>query len=97
MKHAMKDHITMYEPEPARFATRRYTSAEKQKLLQYMRSFEFFAVAGLIYDCVKGNCLREENLGYTDGEYSWSSQDIYHIEQYDAAVTAAFFVKAAMS
>lgn len=93
MKHAMKNHITMYEAEPAKFSQCEYTQREKEKLLEYMRGFEFFAVAGMVYDCVTGECTRVENLGYADEEFSWSSQDIYHLEKYNAAVAESFFSK----
>lgn len=93
MKQALKDPITMLEAQPSSFKRRIYSGEEKKKILNFMRKFDCFAVAGLVYDCVKGDCLGMENLGYTDGEFVWSSQDIYHLEKYDAAVTDQFFSK----
>jgi len=93
MKHVMVSRITMYEKNPAEFEVRTYEASEKKKLLEYMRSFEFFEVAGLIEDCRTGEELREECLGFNDGTFVWSSQDIYHLERYDAAVCEEFIKK----
>lgn len=93
MRKAMKSKITMYEKNPAGFEVREYGSTEKEQLIAYMHSVEPFAAAGLITDCVTGERLKEEDVGYTDGDYMWTSQDIYHIEKYDAAITDDFYKK----
>ena len=51
---------------------------------------ELFAVAGYIDDLVTGTTTRVANGGFRDDQYEWSSQDVYHIEKYDAAVTDDF-------
>ncbi len=90
MIDAMRNDINEYQKNPADFEVASYSEMEKKKLIEYMSSFELFAVAGLIYDCVLGEQLGDENIGYTDGKYLWTSQDIYHIEKYNAAVTDEF-------
>lgn len=94
MNKATKNRITMYEPNPSAFEVQRYSTEEKAKLISYMQSFEPYAAAGRIFDCVTGEHIKKEDVGYTDGEFMWTSQDIYHIEKYNAAVTNAFFKKA---
>lgn len=93
MLGAMKNSITIFEKEPSNFAVRKYTNAEKRKIVSYMKSFDPFAAMGMVEDCVTGKRRNEENVGYTDGVFAWSSQDIYHIEEYDAAVADSFFNK----
>ena len=93
MKKAMASRINMSQKNPAEFAVRTYEESEKKKLLEYMRSFEFFEVAGLIEDCKTGEMLKEENLGFNDGTFVWCSQDIYHLERYDAAACEEFIKK----
>lgn len=93
MKKALKNKINAYEKNPEKFDVYSYDEAEKKKLLEYMRSFEPSAVAGLVYDFVTKTQMKQENLGYTDDEFSWSSSDIYHIEKYNAAVSEEFIKK----
>lgn len=93
MKKAMASRINMSQKNPAGFEVRTYKESEKKKLLEYMRSFECFAVAGLIEDCKTGEMLNEEDLGFNDGTFIWSSQDIYHLERYDAAACEEFIKK----
>ncbi len=93
MKQAMVSPLTMFEKDPARFEVRTYEESEKKKILEYMRSFECFAIAGLIEDCRTGEMTDEENLGFNDGTFVWCSQDIYHLERYDAAVCEEFIKK----
>ena len=93
MKQAMVSPLTMFEKDPARFEVRTYEASEKKKILEYMRSFEFFEVAGRVEDCKTGEMLKEENLGFNDGTFIWSSQDIYHLERYDAAACEEFIKK----
>ena len=64
-----------------------------------MSSFEYYGVAGLVYDCVTGEVQFKENgrpyedVAYHDGEFRWCEQDMYHIKRYNAAVTDEFFQK----
>ena len=93
MSGALKQPITIFENEPSKFAVKKYNQAEKNDIVSYMKSFEPFAAMGMVVDCVTGKQQKEENVGYTDGEFVWSSQDIYHIEKYNAAVADKFFDK----
>ena len=90
MKRAMQDVITIYRQNPSGFCTRLYTPEEKQRIIAYMESFEPFAISGLVNDCVTGESSMKDNLGFTDGVFCWSAQDIYHINKYSAAVRDEF-------
>ena len=93
MNKAMSNQITIYERDLSGFSIHPYKSEEKKKIIAYMKSFEPNSVAGLIEDCITGERQSEENLGFTDGHFSWSSQDIYHIEKYNAAVSDDFIIR----
>lgn len=67
-----------------------YSNDEKRKLIEYMTKYEDFAVAGRVKDIVENKELQKDNLCYTDGSFVWCTQDIYHIEKYNAAVTEDF-------
>lgn len=90
MQRAMQDAITMYNQNPSGFCTRSYNPEEKRKIIAYMESFEPFAISGLVNDCVTGESSMKDNLGFTDGVFCWSAQDIYHINKYNAAVRDEF-------
>ncbi len=93
MQRAMKNLISIYQSNPARFEVCQYSPDDKERVIKYMQSYAPYAVAGRITDCVTGERLKKEDVGYTDGEYMWTSQDIYHIQKYNAAVTDEFFKK----
>ena len=83
--------LIRFAKNPANFATTDYDRATKEALLEYMESFEPCSVAGYVDDCKTGEpILNETNVGYEDGEYMWSTQDIYHIRKYNAAVKPEF-------
>lgn len=90
MKHAMISVISMHSNDPGGFMVRAYEKTEKEMILEYMGSFDPYAVAGMVYDCITRQKTKEENVGFSDGTFSWSSQDIYHLERYDAAVSEDF-------
>lgn len=87
MKQVAKDKLVSFGEK---FETIEYETMLKDKILKYLKSWEIFAVAGMVHDCVTGERLKIENVGYNDGQYVWSEQDIYHIEKYNAAVTEEF-------
>lgn len=91
MLDAMQTSITIFAVDPSKFAIRKYTPAEKRKIIDYMNAFDPFAAMGMVEDCVTGKRQKEENVGYSDGTFSWSTQDIYHIEEYNAAITDNFY------
>lgn len=90
MTFAMKNHITPFEKSPSLFVKKEYSEGEKKKIVSYMLSIEPDTALGLIWDCVAGKEVRKENVGYQDEEFMWTSQDVYHIEKYNAAVTDQF-------
>ncbi len=93
MLTAMKTSITIFADDPSIFAIRKYAPAEKRKIIDYMKSFDPFAAMGMVADCVTGERQNEENVGYTDGVFAWSAQDVYHIEAYNAAIAENFYNK----
>ncbi len=90
MKYAMRNHITPFEKNPSAFGRYDYSVNDKKKIIAYMKSPEPDTALGLVWDCVEAKETREENVGYEDNTFMWSSQDIYHIEKYNAAVTEDF-------
>lgn len=93
MRKAMKKAITMRVTELSALDVIEYGVSEKKKVIAYMQSFEPYAVAGQIVDCVTGERLKEADIGYTDGEFRWTSQDVYHIKKYNAAISNEFYKK----
>lgn len=70
--------------------TRTYNAEEKRMIVAYMNSQEPFAAGGTVFDRKINQKIEIEDIGYNDGEYVWSSQDIYDISHYNAAVTDDF-------
>lgn len=89
MKYAIGG-LTRFSDNPAGFKTREYDESLKKSIVKYMESFEPTSVAGYIEDCITGESVMMTNAGFEDAEYRWSSQDIYHIKKYDAAVSEEF-------
>ena len=57
---------------------------EKQKILQYLKSFEADCAAGmLLIDEITGKETSNSVMGYEDGVYYWDTREIYHFEKYD--------------
>ena len=93
-------------PEPKR-AFGAYTSVEKRPmlreaeiaaLLRYMKSSPRVGIyPGFFKDEVTGAVVQEDWLVYADGEYEWSSKDIYHIERYGLSPDAGLLEKAIVS
>lgn len=82
--------LTRFADNPAAFETLNYDSTTKEKLIKYMESFEPTSVAGFIDDCRTGEMVMKTNAGFEDGFFMWSTQDIYHIKKYNAAVNKDF-------
>lgn len=89
MKYATKGNIALAET-PTVFEKTDYGATLKQKILSYMESIESFIVVGTVYDCVKDEHQRIENLVYDDGTFRWNTQEIYHVKEYNASVTDEF-------
>lgn len=92
MKRALPEFITS---TGSNFKKRNYDIDEKKRLIQYMNTAgELCAAAGYVDDLVTGKETRIENGGYHDGFYEWSTQEIYHIDKYNAAVSDEFLKRA---
>lgn len=68
-----------------------YYKDEKKKIIEYMTKFDDFAVAGLVNDYFAKKELQKDNLCYSDGEFVWCTQDIYHILEYNVTIADDFF------
>ena len=82
--------LTRYAENPSSFSVMNYEKSTKEMLISYMSSYEATSAGGYIDDCKTGKKIMQTNAGYDDGEYCWSTQDIYHIEKYNAAVNPDF-------
>ena len=82
--------LTRFADNPADFKTRQYANSTKDRIVEYMESFEPSSVAGYVDDCKTGEPVMITNSGYNDGEFQWSTQDIYHVKKYNAAVSDEF-------
>lgn len=91
----MTDAFEDYESKNG-LVTRDYKPGEKEALLSYMRSFRRKAVAaGFFDDVVTGEMkIGISFLAFDDGEFSWTSQDTYHVEHYDLAPCDEFLARA---
>lgn len=91
----MRDAFATYSSRDD-LVTRDYAPGEKEALLSYMRSFRFKAVAaGYFEDAVTGEPMMGlDFLGFDDGTFDWTSQDTYHVEQYDLAPCDDFLAAA---
>lgn len=84
--------LTRFEANPSAFMTRHYDKETKDALIKYMESFEASSAAGLVDDCKTGETVMMTNVGFEDGEFIWSTQDIYHLKKYNAAVSDDFIL-----
>lgn len=76
-----------------RFDTKTYKVSEKEKIVSWMKSRDTIAAAASsVFDVVIGDTITGLGLTYKeDGNFRFSTQDIYHIEKYDAAITDAYY------
>lgn len=65
---------------------------EKGAILAYLSKVKPAAVAaGYFTDAVTGELMVGiDNMGYIDGDFSWSTGDVYHFEKYDHELSPAF-------
>ena len=67
---------------------------QKEKVLRYLKARRPWGIrCSLIYDYVKKCQTVASIYGYTDGEYDWDSEDIYHFRNYDIELDAEFVNK----
>lgn len=83
---AMKNSITPFEKIPSDFERSDYSQSDKKAVLDFMRSIKPCAAGGKVCDCVTGVFQKLENVGYEIDGFIWSTQDIYHIDKYNASV-----------
>ena len=74
-----------------KFRTENYSPKAKNAILAYMKAGSPYVAGGYVFDCVKCKETEIPGVGYDDGIFSWDSQDIYHIDKYNAAVTNEFY------
>lgn len=64
---------------------------EKQIILDYLNSFEAEAVqTRAMTDYFTNISLPDSVECFTDGEYIWTSEDVYHFEKYDIELNRDF-------
>ncbi len=71
----------------------RYTPEEKEALLAYMSKREYLEWASTkrITDRVTGETVESVCfLGYSDGEFNWTSSEAYLLRKYDLALSKEF-------
>ncbi len=67
---------------------------KKSKVLSYLKSFKPEAIrCSLIKDYVKGFQTKLSIYVYSDGEYDWADDEIYHFENYDIELNPDFVEK----
>lgn len=67
-----------------------YSPEDKKRIIEYMKNANVCSAGGYVNDLVKNKETKIEGVGFDDGQYSWDSQDIYHIEEYNGSVSADF-------
>lgn len=66
----------------------------KEKILKYLRSGKNDGVrCSSIYDYVKDDTTFKSTYLFTDGEYKWDSEEIYHFEEYNMKLNEEFIQK----
>lgn len=69
-------------------------SADKKKVLQYLKNGTAgFASTAKFDDAMTGEQVNQEFCTFNDGEYGWSTQEIYHFEKYDIKLDDGFLKK----
>ena len=67
---------------------------EKKKVLEYLTSFEVDGVrCASLTDFIKKQILSKGVCIYTDGEYVWDDEEIYHFEKYNMELNKDFINK----
>ena len=88
MKRVLPEFIT---DVGSNFERTEYDPNIKNAVLQYMKTKgELCEAGGYVDDIITAKETRIEDGGFTDGIFVWSTQDIYHIEKYNASVKDEF-------
>ena len=65
-----------------------YDLNDKINILEYLNSKIVVCVGNHIIDCVSGDeLINIEERWFDDGDFTYSNQDIYHIEKYNALIS----------
>lgn len=63
----------------------------RDMILAYFKQFEpVVAVARPVTDYISDEKQKESVLGYTDGVYWWTNEEVYHFEKYDLKLNDSF-------
>lgn len=65
-------------------------NSEKARILKFLCSFNPVSVTGIISDFQTGEWTKQENLDFEDGDFYWSSSDIYHFDKYNLKLNDDF-------
>lgn len=72
----------------------------KEKILEYLKNGQKKAIrCSSVYDYVKDEPLLNESMVteaawlFTDGEFNWDSEEIYHFEKYNIELNKEFLKK----
>ena len=66
----------------------------KSKILAYMKSGEITGENGSFFiDKLTMKEIEHSPFYYTDGEYEWSSEEIYYVEKYNMVLNDDFLLK----
>lgn len=67
---------------------------QKDKILYYLKKFEWDAIrCSTLNDFVAKKLLTPSVWYYTDGEYGWDDEEIYHFEKYNMKLNQDFIDK----
>ena len=88
MERVLPEYIT---DAGKKFKRMDYSRNEKSLLLHYLKKEGvLFEAGGYVTDVVTEMATQIPDGGYRDDQYEWSTQDIYHIEKYNASVKEDF-------
>lgn len=67
----------------------------KERILEYLKNGTYDGErCSSIYDYVRNERIISEDVTlFTDGEYYWDSEEIYHFEKYNIELNKEFFKK----
>lgn len=66
----------------------------KEKTLDYLKNGKDNGIrCSVVYDYVKDESMSETIKLFTDGEFNWDSEEIYHFEKYNLRLNEDFIKK----
>ncbi len=87
--------ITHSEKSPSIvFAISPHENKSKEKILAYLKSGEIIKKADEKFtDAINSKEIDHTPLCYCDGEYEWTTEEIYYVENYNLALSEEFLCK----